>query len=524
MTDRPGIQGHPLSIGRISQIAFALLVGAAILTWPALLNRGAFFIPDTSAYVRSADAAMHLAFGVTTPWSDKLDGLTQTVRQEEIVSQADGGNASAKGTPRSRIIHPPLLGRSIFFGALIYLPIVLLGELAAVYVQCLLIASVIWLSLKPGSARAPPRARFTGFLVVCLALSLLTGVAFVGSLLVPDFLTGVMVLSFALLACCWDHYRPVERTFLAATIVFAVLSHTSNLPLLLALAVGGFLLRAVGRKIFAPALVIGMIGCLAGPASEYVYKEAVRATLGTAPIRPPFLTARLISDGPGIKLIDEHCDELAFVVCRYRERLPYDSDLFLWSTDARTGVFSATGFGEQRKLSSEDSAFALATVGHYPLDTLGTSLRAFLRQLTLMDLRLWKGPPATATGEATGAWSNLPPDVRRRMLQTRNARGDMPIQPFQALCIAAAVASLLIGGGFLLKNLRSRDDEVAWMVTMFIIILGGIVINALITGTLSKPDSRYSLRVLWTLPLLAMMIAPVLLRRLSDKKDAQSAA
>jgi hypothetical protein len=43
-----------------------------------------------------------------------------------------------------------------------------------------------------------------------------------------------------------------------------------------------------------------------------------------------------------------------------------------------------------------------------------------------------------------------------------------------------------------------------------VILIGGVVANAAVTGILSTPHDRYQARVIWLIPLLAMI---VLLRR-----------
>ena len=51
-------------------LQWALSAGLlAVLVWPALYNGQPIFFPDTTAYIRGADAGMQAAFGRRTAWS-----------------------------------------------------------------------------------------------------------------------------------------------------------------------------------------------------------------------------------------------------------------------------------------------------------------------------------------------------------------------------------------------------------------------------------------------------------------------
>ena len=54
---------------------------------------------------------------------------------------------------------------------------------------------------------------------------------------------------------------------------------------------------------------------------------------------------------------------------------------------------------------------------------------------------------------------------------------------------------------FILESRRSDDPRLQALGLALILVLVALIANAAIAGGLSKPDSRYNLRVIWALPL-----------------------
>jgi hypothetical protein len=49
--------------------------------------------------------------------------------------------------------------------------------------------------------------------------------------------------------------------------------------------------------------------------------------------RAPFLMARVIADGPGRFYLQQHCDDMKLMICRYLPDIPNDVNEFLWNLD-----------------------------------------------------------------------------------------------------------------------------------------------------------------------------------------------
>src|SRR5271168_5314737 len=94
------------TIGSVVVVVLTLL-----LTWPALYNRQPFFYPDTSTYIRGADAGIQHAFGQRSIWSLPDPTL---------------GGGTFSGAPHQKSLSSiadktVLQGRSPYYGALLYL-------------------------------------------------------------------------------------------------------------------------------------------------------------------------------------------------------------------------------------------------------------------------------------------------------------------------------------------------------------------------------------------------------------------
>ena len=475
---------------RISAIAIIALATLS-LSWPSFINKGPFFIADTTAYLRSVDAAISEIFNYHSKWSDRRD-IYKKYHENAVIARTDEATTSLPS-------HPPLIGRSIYYGAFIYVPALLFGEQMAVLVQAVLSAIVIWLALIPAgfSSRKQQLIAYASAIGV---LALATSIPFTTTLLVPDYLTGLGCASLIVLMCFWRAYGRMERVILGAVIVLAAISHSSNLPLLFGLSVLGFL-ASLRVPVSAKAAIIGLGAVGIGAAGEAVFVSAVRQNIGIAPIRPPFLTARLIADGPGYQLLRSRCSIKMFEVCRYLNRTPHDSDLFLWS-EGPEGVFMVADLNSQRRLSDEDLKFALTTFRELPLATISSSFEAFVLQIGMLDLRIWEG---NTKGHEFYDIENLPDEVATQMSKTLSVRGEMKIDFSQFLIRVTSLVGLMAVFYIFVHATRADDRKLKTIGMSLAFVILAIAMNAAITGGLSKPDARYNLRIIWLLPFFGLI-------------------
>jgi hypothetical protein len=480
-----------------SRIVFWFVVVTVLGIWPALTNGQPFFYLDTPAYVRGADLAISKALGsrFATDWAKDQRRIiapqtSASTPESPVAEQKSGG----------RVV---LAGRSIIYGALLYFGAVLGGMWFSIIIQSLIAAYLIFVFIVRTLG-----LDFRYFLITCAVLFIASPLPFFASFLMPDVFAGFLVLGFAILATSWDRLSHVERAITSAILLLAVLAHTTHLGLLLgltAITVGYVVILADRSQwIHIRRLIAVVAACvIIAVLWEVTFSLAVSRAFGSPPIRPPFVTAKLLSL-LGTPAVSKVCVSNAFVVCRFQDRCPVDSDLFLWSEDERTGLFSVVDVQTKRLLDDQQLRFALAIIppnlGHL---VAGVSLDA-LRQLTHIDLLEY----SYSSSDLDFFRNRLPSHHFARMTSTLAARSDGYAVFGRKVLYVTAVIGAIITALLLCVGVRPRTDRTAdgierertWRAATCI-LLAGIMLNAVICGGLSAVSDRYQARVIWLIQL-----------------------
>ena len=87
----------------------------------------------------------------------------------------------------------------------------------------------------------------------------------------------------------------------------------------------------------------------------------------------------------------------------------------------------------------------------------------------------------------------------QRFLQSRIAKNKIDLKDLSLVHYLVVGASVLL----LLVRYRRLDGSVK---VMLLIVLSGIIMNALVTGTISRPDHRFQSRVIWLVPAFAIIV------------------
>src|SRR5262245_42940327 len=180
------IAAPPRSKLALNITTFKLACCATVLllfSWPAIYNGQPFFSPDTSAYVRGFDAGIFRLTGRSTVWTTWARDINS---QNETVQTTGGGGTSFQ-SPAFVIA-----GRSVSYGALIYLGELFGGVWTTIAIQAALVLIALILTLKHF-------IQFTWLrlLVAASALAALSSLPFVTSFLLPDIFAGLAVLAAA---------------------------------------------------------------------------------------------------------------------------------------------------------------------------------------------------------------------------------------------------------------------------------------------------------------------------------------
>jgi len=493
----PGSPAADRSAGKRVVFAFAALTVLGI--WPALTNGMPFYYADTTTYVRGADLAISKALGrrFRTDWAKDQRRIIQP--QISVPFAEVPGSSAAQRKAGGRVV---LAGRSIAYGTLLYFGEVLGGMWFSVIIQSLVAAYMVFVFTVRTLG-----LDFRHFVISYAVLMIASPLPFVSSLLMPDVFAGFLILGFAILATGWDRLSRIERAITAAVVLFSVLSHTTHLTLLLALTILTVAyVVLVNRSQWTRVrwLMAALAACVViAVLWEAGFYFAVSRAFGSPPVRPPFVTAKLVSM-LGEPAVARVCESNAFVVCRFQDRFPITAESFLWSEDERIGIFSVVDAQTKRLLGEEQLRFARAIIppnlGHF---VAGACLDA-LRQLISIGLTDYSYHPADSNYYRL----RLPPDHYDRMTSALAARSDVYVVFGREVLCATTAIGAIITVLLLVGVLRPRevpganetDQGRIWRAATYI-QLAGIVLNAIICGSLGTVQPRYQTRVAWLIQL-----------------------
>jgi len=480
-----------LPFGHIIALFF-LLIGSA---WAALVNGQPFFMADTSAYIRGPDFAVVYFFGnkFATSWTQdrtlQLNGTTHL--------------SGAESTNRDVLLNSPfdkavLAGRSLFYGALLYA-----GHLADHFWLSIFVQAAIFLYLGHTFVVTCLRFSFATYFWITVAILAATPVSFFISFLMPDVFASFLVLGVIILAEFWDTLSSRNRILTFAIILYSELTHATHLLLLVCLASTFLILAAISRKkaiqpgstfrcvrLLVVLILLGVVGNLS-------FTYGTKLVLHAEPIRPPYVMARLIADGPGYKYLQENCPTKSYVVCKYIGRLPIPSDTFLWSNNPNEGVFSVVDLKTRTALSSEQPSFILDVFRSDPTSVAADMLKNTVTQLLGIGLLEFFPTPR----EVDSARTKLPAYYYDGLMHSRISLNGSLSPPliiwYSIFYLVATIALFLVWPLLCFVTAKSESESLRQWTRILTLTIGAVLSNAAICGILSGPHPRYQTRISW---------------------------
>jgi hypothetical protein len=427
----------------------SLLLGALLLVWPAFLNGYPLVFSDTGAF-------LHQTLGPLVIW-DKPH------------------------------VYGPLLHA-------FHWRVTLWGPLLA---QGLMLSWLLWLTQRALRGAATPGLH----LLACLGAAALTTAPFTIALLMPDVFAPVVLLALLLLGFARDRLSRAEAWALGLLGAVGIASHLSHLPL--AAAIAGIVLllaRRIGPVLRVVAPLLGAVAILLAT-NLWGHGRAVLSPHGAA-----FALARLQADGPAAAVIRDRCPASGWYLCAFADRLPMESDEFLWdpASPVNRAPDGTPRFLGGALLSAEAGEIVRETLRAYPAEVAWLAMRNSWTQLLI------------AHAGDTLVQDHLDVAVRPRIAEAfpprELAAWDAALQPRGALPAAAApflwphMPVLALGAVLALVAWRraARGGELRRL-GLVVGVLVGVTANAVAAGALSKPNPRYEARILWLMPVVAAL-------------------
>lgn len=475
-----------------------LSIAALALSMVAIINRFPLIFFDTSTYLDRAVAIAKLAFG--------------DAHAAQQVQAALSG--TAKPTTGSTYSNPFFL-RPFTYSAFLVPFATRYTFLLVPFVQGLLSAYVIRRLLNAMSL-----ASVSAFAICIGLLAVFSSLPVTAAYVMPDIFTGLLIaFSFAVVHG-WSTRSVPGRVFDAGLMTFLIAVHLSHIPIALAISVmfvivaflfrGSFRLPFVAGGVIAPLIVAPLILIASNVvvANKPVISESSSL----------FLLARFVGDGMTQQYLRTACPKKDYVLCPEIDRL-YDadshgsiSDYFLWGKHGAVGRLSSP------RLVEEAAELNRETLHAYFGQIVWNSVRSTVRQLITFQIDDdINNPPATFV---TASVTNLSPSLTPGFLNSLQSRGSYPLEAARLLANVGLLVSLCVIG-YLAAFHRHLLDRACWFLGLF--ALAGVAENALAIGALSEVHDRYQSRVMWLVPLVAIVFALTALSKTKRTRPAEQA-
>jgi hypothetical protein len=360
-----------------------------------------------------------------------------------------------------------------------------------------------WLLWRLQAVFFPARPRY--HFALCAVLAVGSAAPWVASSLMPDILAPVTVLCLFLIGFAPTRLRGWQIIGLTT---FAIAAHLAHL-VIAAACIALFLVlrpRVVPRAAapLAGALALLMITNLVG-----------HGRLSVSPYGAVFALARLTADGPARDYLQEACPAAGYHLCAWVDRLPADSDAFIWDPDGPAWSIA----GGAPALAPEAARIVVATIETRPLAVVRVALANTWAQLTRVRLGDTLGNYWLDETVGLRLRTYFPASEESRFHAARQFRDRlteiaMPLNvPHAALLMLGALGTVVVAIGC-----RRHAPRLA---ALAVVTLVGVLGNAFATGALSGPHDRYQARIAWLL-----LLAPALyiMRRISSDGARTSAS
>ncbi len=170
------------------------------------------------------------------------------------------------------------------------------------------------------------------------------------------------------------------------------------------------------------------------------------------------------------------------------DRLDLPTEIFIWD---EIGVYSAASAEEQARIRSEDKHIYVAAALEHPWMQAKAIVRNTLRQLSLFTLHEYSIPSAAEYTQS-----------KMTLTMADSGTGLCQWQTVMSLPVYLVVWA---GLGYRVRawrgGLLTREQ-----LDFLALILGTVVIEAL-AGAFSEPAPRYEARVVWLLPMAALLLS-----------------
>ena len=492
----------PHSAPQLFREQWQVPLATLMLAFSGVLISGHFSVFwDSSQYLRQGEylaTSLHLASPLADP-------------EIPQIANAVSPDAIAKFGP---LFTTTAASRSPFYGFVLFMLSGLGGMLPVALVQSACAAWILWVATR----LVIPGSRTTSFFALVAVLSVGSSLPFFAGFAMPDVFCGLALLAVVLILIGHDRLRRGEQVGLWAVLTLSMLFHRSN-----AVLTCGMVLSAIisvswaghWRKVAARS---GVVACalVTTVGVTHLVQESYRRTTGFSQGSLPFLISRMLVDGPGKSYLTAHCPGGASpTLCAFKDQRADSVGDVLFRVE--TGIFGSADYNTRLQLQRDELAFAASVLAFDPVGSAKAALANWWEQLGTYMTAEPLVDPARAKGNRFfdgPALDRLEPGLTPCMEmdgceRIPFSRLGTSVFDVHRLVILASLAVLLLCVYLLRRSiLEGSSAERAYAGASLragYLILVGVVLNAAVCGIISGPEPRFQARVIWLIPMAAVL-------------------
>ncbi len=445
----------------VGVLVLPIVLSAALLLWPALLNGYPIVFDDTGTYLSQA---VHRYLG----WD-----------------------------------------RPVFYSLFLFPLHMTLTTWPAIVAQALLVTHTLHLVQRVLLPAVSP----WWLLPFVAVLATTTATPWLAAQLMPDILTPLLILVLALLVLTPERLSRPEHVWLVLFAAFMIAAQQSSIPLSFALLLGLTPIRwMLGAG--TPLRRRGLARLAAPPLLAMAALVSINFFgLGRAALFPfgnVFILARVIYDGPGMDALRRDCPAAGWRLCGFLDRFPATSDQFLWWPNSP--IILAGG---HKQVSSEAGAIIMAGLRAEPVIEFRALLHNGFEQLG----EFASGDELRACPTTVTPWidRDFPRLERAAYAASRQTAGRLAVPGWMQVLHAVVALGGIAGCGIVLVLGLGRRHVAAGFAAA---VLLGVLANAFIAGGFAAPHHRYGSRVMLLGPVVVLLSSVALARNISRSEPA----
>jgi hypothetical protein len=375
-----------------------------------------------------------------------------------------------------------------------------------VFTQSLIVSYVLWHVIKAVNKTVSKRL----FLIIMALLSGFTGLGWYSSQIMPDIFTVTAVGALFLLALKND-YKVYQKIIFSALLIFSVNAHFSNYLISILTLLGLFVIT---RTKFIPKVkqelsfllptVILSVSIVTGSLVNYAVGSTLKMNQGSH----VFLMGKMLDSGVLKSFLDDECQGDNYVLCQCKDSLPNTSRELLW--DSKSPLYQNGGWQGSKESFNKILFDIFTSPKHLALfaynATLSSITQLFQNDVGSGLVSNWYKDP---TSPPHGAISNYFPFELKQYKQSRQ-NGNLWDQGLDFTFInyinhlLLVLSSVFLFFTFVSKSKRKSIDIRVQLIVVTLLL--GVLVNAIVAGSLANVYDRLQSRISWTIILCVVLI------------------